>query len=117
MYSFNEIEELLSSTTRNVINNVDSYNLYSKEAAQIIKDNSNVDLITIQENPDWAKIPFCFILEFLVHSKINVPNLDNYNRVKDNYKIAIDICKNHRDVSSITASKVGKIGDDYNVEF
>lgn len=117
MFIFNDVSELLSSTTRSALDNFDSYDLYSKEAAQIIKDNSNVDLTTIQENPDWAKIPFVFILEYLVYSKINVPNTDNYNRVKDNYKIAIDICKNHRDVSSITASKVGKIGDDYNVEF
>lgn len=117
MFSFNDVEELLSSTTRNALNNVDSYNLYSFEAAQIIKENSNVDLTALNDNPEWSKIPFVFILEFLVHNKINVPNADNYIRVKDNYKIAIDICKNHRDVSSITASKVGKIGDDYNVEF
>jgi len=115
MFSFEEIEEFLSSQTKNNLNNIDSYNLYSKEAAQIIKDISNVDITPTDIKPDWAKIPFVFILEYLVYSKLNVPNPDNFNRIKDNYNIAIEICKKHIDIT--TVSKIGIIGDLYNVEF
>lgn len=117
MFAYEDIVDLLSPQAKNSLSNLPTYEVFSEQTAQLIKEYTNVDINPTDIKPEWAKMPFVFIIEFLLNNKLNAQSPEQQTKVDANYKAALEILKNHRVTTVLTNTNVGIIGDTYNVDF
>jgi hypothetical protein len=111
MYAYSELETLLSPSSVDILSEVGVYDIYKAEAENIIFSYTG---LTAEELTATAKVPFVFLLEYLVYNKLTVTSPEHGSKVESAYKTALSLLDKivERNIVSPT-TRIGLINSDY----
>jgi len=111
MYAYRDLEILLSPSSADVLSEEGVYDVYKAEAENIIFSYTG---LTAEELTATAKVPFVFMLEYLVYNKLTVTSPEHANKVEATYKAALSLLDKivERNIVSPT-TRVGFINTEY----
>ncbi len=114
MFTYNEIEHLLSKPARTALADSEKFAQISASAEDIMTNITGYDETELASY-GWAKPAFVFLLEYFVYNRIENITQEFQAKANKNYSIAMDILKSNK--KSLAASKLGNIEGLYESEF
>jgi hypothetical protein len=112
MFELEEIELLLSAQAKNMFADIDLFKQLSSSTTEIIINYTHINK---EDKPEWAKIPFVFIIEYLAANRINATSPERLKLIQTNYETALLLLKDNINTQFI-AGKTGSIGGLYDVD-
>jgi hypothetical protein len=111
MYTYNEIEKLLSPTALDVLREEGVYEIYKTEAENIIKNYTGLSSMELIAT---AKIPFVFVLEYLVYNKLSITSPEHGSKVEEAYKMGLSLLDKIKERKMVlSTTRIGLINSDY----
>ncbi len=114
MYTYDEIQLLLSQSAKTILQLAENYASFSTEAENIITTYSALDSNSLKL---YAKTCFVYVIEGLVANRLNTLSPEFIERTKNNYLLAFKMLDRIREKIKAAAevtSRVGNIESDYN---
>lgn len=112
MYEYDEIENLLSASFKNVLKDSLLYSAASQEALEIISGLSGS-----AEKQSWNKLPFVWVLEYIASARISGLSKEQWDIINTKYLQACKICESNSSSSPDSYSANGTIDNLYSIEY
>jgi len=88
MYSYNEVETLLSNSAKSILKESINYEPFAAEATATITSYTNYDADKLKP---FCKMAFVYIIENLVANRLNTLSAEFLDRVKSNFTNAFTL--------------------------
>lgn len=114
MFTLLEIKNILNASCITVLEKDPAvYADISNAAKSIYEDGTGLQLA---DRPEWAKVPFAYIVDFLTSNKLSGLSEQAVKRFEDNYQKALKILDEHLE-KRVNAGKIGIIGGLYSADY
>lgn len=119
MYTFTEIEDMLSTNIKQVCSDPDTYDIFKNQASYLFRDFAGVD-IAAETPPDWTKQPFAWLIEYLASNRLSAITDEYRRKIEKQYGQAFRIMDKHsregQSPNNFTPG-TGNMGEVYGADF
>lgn len=110
MFTFDEVKIYLSKPAKDKLVDGLLYTAYATQATNIVVANAG---ILAADKPDWALVPFCRIIEYLILNTLTGFSQQYVDLVRDNFRQALETLHQNQAETSSLAPRVGNIAEVY----
>ena len=111
MYTFAQLDKLLSQSTKGILTDASNFTELEHDAAVMVADTAGID---VSSTPDeWMKVPFAWILDYLTSNRISGLSSDGAAIYKQQFDLAIKMLSTRAVKKTNATSHVGEIDDPY----